>query len=438
MQGHTRTWALRSDNILSEPDPAKVSWTTWPAGDGGPTEGCGPIDGGDISEEGGVLSLGGPRVLYIYRTANGWLNECVSADGGESWTPRRVAYAAGGHVKGPRGPLTARRLSSGEFLLLFFNNGWPGYSGANNATRNPYFLALGILDPGEDDVVWSQPEIVLYGRGWTAESAVAPAYDLAYPDIVEQPDGPIVALVVRENPPGSACNNTDFLAIGGCGVSAHTIPASLIAGLRKQLAKAPTPLVSRDLLFDRRGGSAVPFPAPAWPDLNVGPGGLTLEAWIDVPAHVSIATVASMSAVLDCIGPDGHAGIVLRLGTSGDGSIELELRWGPESTEAATLRSERGLLVPGQRLHLAAIVDAGPQMVYFIANGRFCDGGDAEVFGYRFFRFVGNVSGATTSMCTVGGSEVVRMRAYGDRLTVSEVIGNYRAWPGAAYVNGRG
>jgi hypothetical protein len=137
LQGHTRTWALRSDNILTEPDPAKVSWSTWPAGDGGPTEGCGPIDGGDIAEEGGVLGLGGHRVLYIYRTANGWLNECVSADDGKSWTPRRVAYAAGGHLKGPRGPLTARRLESGEFLLLYFNNGWPGYSGANNATRNP-------------------------------------------------------------------------------------------------------------------------------------------------------------------------------------------------------------------------------------------------------------------------------------------------------------
>ena len=83
------------------------------------------------------MSLGAARVLYIYRTANGWLNECVSADGGESWTPRRVGYAAGGHVKGPRGPLTARRLNSGEFLLLYFNNGWPGYSGADNATRNP-------------------------------------------------------------------------------------------------------------------------------------------------------------------------------------------------------------------------------------------------------------------------------------------------------------
>ena len=38
---HDRNFVLASDNILSERDPEKTVWRTWPAGDGGATQGCG-------------------------------------------------------------------------------------------------------------------------------------------------------------------------------------------------------------------------------------------------------------------------------------------------------------------------------------------------------------------------------------------------------------
>ena len=41
LQGHDRNFVLVSDNILSERDPEKIVWRTWPAGDGGATQGCG-------------------------------------------------------------------------------------------------------------------------------------------------------------------------------------------------------------------------------------------------------------------------------------------------------------------------------------------------------------------------------------------------------------
>ena len=41
LQGHDRNFVLASDNILSERDPEKIVWRTWPAGDGGATQGCG-------------------------------------------------------------------------------------------------------------------------------------------------------------------------------------------------------------------------------------------------------------------------------------------------------------------------------------------------------------------------------------------------------------
>ena len=157
-QAHDRQWVLRSDNIMTEKDASKVTWSTWPAGDGGASQGCGPFSGGDIAEEGGLLSLGGNNVLYIFRTSNGNANECVSVDDGKTWVERPVRYAHGaGYMKHPRGPLTARRQSDGSYLLLYFNNGWKGYSSAKNLTRNPYFLSMGRLTSKGDDIEWSQP-----------------------------------------------------------------------------------------------------------------------------------------------------------------------------------------------------------------------------------------------------------------------------------------
>jgi hypothetical protein len=58
--------------------------------------------------------------------------------------------------------LTARRLRDGSFLLLFFNNGWHGYSPPKNNTRNPYWLSRGERNDAGDDIVWSEPEVTLY------------------------------------------------------------------------------------------------------------------------------------------------------------------------------------------------------------------------------------------------------------------------------------
>lgn len=80
----------------------KVIWHTWPEGDGGPSQGCGP-SAGDIAEEGGILSLshlydddatdlghykngaygvpggaGTGPLLYLFRTETGYMNQCRS------------------------------------------------------------------------------------------------------------------------------------------------------------------------------------------------------------------------------------------------------------------------------------------------------------------------------------------------------------------------
>ena len=102
-----------------------------------------------------MLSLGGGVLLYLFRTENGRLDQCRSRDDGRSWeSGLHASYAQRSKsqskrwLKQPRGPLTARRLRDGSFLLLFFNNGWKGYSPPQNNTRNPYFLSRGQVTAG--------------------------------------------------------------------------------------------------------------------------------------------------------------------------------------------------------------------------------------------------------------------------------------------------
>ena len=46
------------------------------------------------------------------------------------------------------------------------------------AAGNPYWLARGQVNSAGDDILWSEPEIALYGRGWD-DAHNDPAYDLA-------------------------------------------------------------------------------------------------------------------------------------------------------------------------------------------------------------------------------------------------------------------
>ena len=120
LQGHDRNWVLSSPNLLTEPNASRIVWQTLPEADGGASQGCGP-SAGDVAEEGGVLSLTRDKLLlYLFRTENGWMNQCRSRDNGAHWeSGLHVRYlvqpnAGGGDaerwLKQPRGPLTARRL----------------------------------------------------------------------------------------------------------------------------------------------------------------------------------------------------------------------------------------------------------------------------------------------------------------------------------------
>ena len=109
-----------------------------------------------------------------------------------------------------------------------------------------------------------------------------------------------------------------------------------------------------------------------------------------------------------------------------DGSIQVNL----VAADGARLvvRSEPGLL-PGSgatTAHLAVVIDNGPQMMYFVKDGRFCDGsvgGSNSTFGYRFFQDMPEWN-EPGQRCDINASR--RTRLYGTFLTVSELVRNNR------------
>ena len=438
IQSHDRQWVLRSDNILTEPDPARVIWRTLPEGNGGATQGCAAADGSDEAEEGGMLLLGGQDVLYIFRTSGGFVNECLSRDGGLTWTPRLAYYKTGRPLKNPRGPITARRLRNGTFLLLFFNNGWKGYSPASNNTRNPYFLVAGRRVKNETwvGVEWSQPEVALYGRGWD-DVAPAPAINLAYPDIVEQraeEGGDIVIFEAHEVLPGQNCREQHFESLGGCGLATHVVQPELIAGMTSQLtphdlggtrhAQITPAAVEWARALSPKSTAYASVVAPTFPNLNAAPGGMTIELWV--------SNNHSDPVLLDCR-RNASSGLVVRRSAAGDGSVELVMAslqnnssgGGPIPT--VTFSSDAGVLnrAGDGPTQVAVIVDGGPQLVSWVVDGEFGDGGDGRVFGYSFFRRVGNVNNAQRQ-CRVS-SAVIKLRMYTRYLRVAELVANFHA-----------
>lgn len=193
-------FVLASENVLSEPDPAKVVWELRPDGEHGPGVPPPANPNTTIAEEWHVMPMDPDRhegggFFAVFRTTLGILGATWTADGTARTGWATSTYAAYDlpapasqarlALKNPRGPTQLKRFSNGQFLLLFYNNGETGYAQAAGATRagkdpaaglrasdgiisrNPYWLATARpRTPGSNELVFSQPEIALYMRDY--------------------------------------------------------------------------------------------------------------------------------------------------------------------------------------------------------------------------------------------------------------------------------
>lgn len=388
---------LKSDNILTERDPAQVRWETLPDGDIGLRAPRGPI-----ADEHNPVVMGDGSLYCTYRTVDGFLCHAYSRDGGHTWTPPAYAeYASGGRsIKHPRAANFVRRFSNGKYVLWFHNHGGRYYM-----DRNPAWLAGGIERDGH--IHWSQPEIALYDDD--------PGTRMSYPDFIEQ-DGRYWLTETQKTI-----------------ARVHEIDAALLEGLWRQ---GEVRAVARTgLALELAGDACAPgatAPLPRFGNFAEG-AGLAVELWL------TLAASAGEQVIFNTRNRHGR-GITLALGPHG----ALRLTLGAPSIEAEW-ESDPGLLRPGQAHHVVAIVDGGPRLITFVVDGILCDGGVMRPKGWgRFPRELGDLNGkppVTSNLRppTDGGpaatfaidpelpSTLHLLRIYDRALRTSEAVGNFLA-----------
>ncbi len=409
---------LRSANILTEADPAKISWETLPDGDAGLRT---PPAGGPIAEEHSYVVLSDGSFYSVYRTIDGHPANAYSRDGGHTWTePAYMRYADGRLIKHPRAANFVWKCANGKYLYWFHNHGGNWYE-----DRNPVWLCGGVEAESDEGLVirWSQPEIALYDD----DSYIR----MSYPDLIEE-DGQTYLLETQK----------DVARV-------HELDPQLLEGLWNQL-EGDGELTRENCLVEWQdeasaGDSLTMPPLPAFlirdhqrPDYGTKDlrAGFTVEAWL------RLDDLAGGQTLLDARSPTGQ-GWALR--TTARATVEIvlndgrcECRWD----------CDPDMLRAGERHHLAAVVDGGSKIITFVIDGVVCDGGEFRQFGWgRFSPALRHVNSADKNPIIAPGSadtidhapaaaDVQRvdigpalrqLRIYDRALRTSEVIGNFRS-----------
>jgi len=365
-------WLFRSDNILTEAEPAKIRWELLPEGENG----IRAREFGSIQEEHNVVPLGANGLYCVYRTTAGYPCHTYSIDGGRTWEkPRHMTYTPEGRrIKTPRACPMLWRTANGKYLFWFHNHSGKDFSG-----RNPVWISGGVAKDGR--IHWSQPEILLYDPVVGAR--------ISYPDLIEQ-DGRYWMTETQKSI-----------------ARVHPIDTTLLECLWSQ-GELRT-VTKNGLLLEVPSGAAK-LSGPI--DLRAT-GGVSLDLWMTLEAPTADQTL------IDTRDATGK-GVVLA--TTGSGAIRIELSDGQAK---AAWDSDPGLLKPGQRHHIVAIIDAGPKIITFVIDGRLCDGGASRQFGFgRYPQPLGDVSGSGELHVA---PPVEKLRIYRRYLRTSEAIGNFHA-----------
>ncbi len=399
---------LKSDNLLSEADPAKIRWETLPDGDIGLRT---PPGGGPIAEEHSYCVLSDGSIYCVYRSIDGYPVESYSRDGGRTWsTPRYKRFADGRLMKNPRAANFAWKCLNGKYLYWFHNHGGkvmrdaPGNAdGGAYDDRNPGWLSAGmeIDTPAGREIAWSEPEIALYDRD--------PYVRISYPDLVEE--GGKYYLTETQK---------DIARV-------HEIPAELLEGmwaaLAVQLGQGAGPAANDDKRLLSLPAQGAPLPAvtplPSLPWFRVRDwsvhdfhGKDTGEA-VALELELTLPALAPGNILLDNRDAAGR-GFCLR--TADGGALELILNDGQTEDHWTSDPA----LVTGRRHHVVANIDGGPRVISFIVDGRFLDGGDARQFGWgRFSPHLKHINGAGDLRIA---PEIARLNVYGRVLRTFEAV----------------
>ncbi len=395
---------LRSDNILTESDPAKIRWETLPDGEYGLRT---PVGGGDVAEEVCFLPLDKSRLFAIYRSVDGAPVTSYSSDTGRTWeTTSYAAYSQGGAIiRHPRAACFVWRCSNGKFLLWFHNNGTKDYnSGESAGNRNIAWITAGSLD-AEGRIRWKQPEI-----GFYCDERLRGA---SYPDMVEDNGSyyfamtqkhtaatlqldPRIAAVLMEDDTNSASVNVEGLVLeleGQECQNGSTVPAPELP-----------PLLGRINHYARA-------------ETAVDRGGFSIEL------SICLDSLEAGQVLLDGTDESGRG---IQLSIAQQGAIRFSMN---DGFQGAYWDCDPGLLRIKHKHHVTVIVDGGPKCISFVIDGKLNDGGSERPFGYgRFVPIFKAPNGANN--LRIGpkmNGTILKLRMYNRHLLTNEAVTNHRA-----------
>ena len=256
-------FVIASKNLLSEEDPTKVVWDTWPHGEHGVAAVLHPDAPQVIAEEPHVCPILNDTVLTLFwRTSQGYMGHARSqtSDFAAAWNPSTFAryaptwaddakYAApngtpvvpkasAGWLKHPRGPLSPKKQSNGLWLMTYYNTQPLGaaFTHMKVSDRNNMWLAAGREDPATGNILWSQPELVLYERQRDRGHG--------YPDIITDATGTYITETFKASPQSEAKTHVVSPALLGGLFRQNTVKAVAKGRLAASFAGALAPTVA--------------------------------------------------------------------------------------------------------------------------------------------------------------------------------------------------
>lgn len=378
--GNGEGWVVKSENVMSEKDPAKIKWRILPDGD----HGLRHPDYGSVQEEHNLVPISKERFYCVYRTTKGFPAVTLSQDAGITWTkPTQMRYSPAGRiVRTPRACPKLWKCRNGKYLFWYHNHAGKTFRG-----RNPVWLMGGVAEG--DTIHWSEPDILLYhndpkGRG------------MSYPDLIED-DG---RYYVTETQKTIA--------------RVHEIPASFLEALWGQASCKS--VAKSGILMDVAGAAVQGKRLPALPDLSKGKG-------FSIEFQLQLSKLDAGQVIFD---NRNNAGAGLTIQTVAKGALELAFGDGKHTSK---WQSDPGLLQVNTSHHVVFTIDGGPKIITVLIDGKLCDGAGQRQFGWgRFDAKLGGIaSNARIKAIDSGNGAITSLRVYGRYITTSEAVGNYNA-----------
>jgi len=315
-------------------------------------------------------------------------------------------------VKHPRGPFTPKQIYPGVWLMLYYNNHGGGWYG-----RDPYFLACGrevegTFGPkGLPEILWSQPEIVLYDREYRGGTSGG-----GYPDFifVESSESNLTEVYITAAQKGlpQPAKSRSYLS---------RVEPTLVEGLLSQHDRRSLPVRKIPLLDIDTKKMNMPLNRPMLPATGNAPQ--TAQQGFSVMLLLSDHSTHARPG--DMIFHGEY--MALRVGND-KGGLSLNFSY-TDGQEGSFSRSTgpmcTGLLANSGVHHVSIIADGGPNIVSFIVDGIYCD----ESWSFLPEAGMGEIPAAefiVHSQDSQYRATVKKLDVYGSALRTSESVIMYR------------